>query len=122
MKTGHLRSTLFTVLFAASIAFGLFKQAKTAWRSAAELGAFHAEPGADAAALKERLGPPAVARKPAISYRTDRPAPLGLDGERRYDVQYGFAPYILRPGLAGANCEVLDLEGAALELVCLQAN
>ena len=123
MRTGHLRSTLFTVLFAVSIAFGLFKQAKTAWRSAEEYAAVHAEPGADAAALKEKLARTAgpQAQNMIFSYLTDRPLPKGLDGEHRYDVQYGFAPYVLWPGRAGADCDVLDFQGSDLELSCLEA-
>lgn len=119
MRRPH--ETFFIALFAVSIGFGLFKQAKTVWRSADEFGAARDEPGAAAVRLKERLER-AVGRAAAdgmtFAYRTDRPSPKGYDGHHRYDVQYGFAPYVLWPDRTEADCDLLDFQEADLELSC----
>ncbi len=106
-----------------SIAFGFFKQAKSAWESRSEYAKERVEPGAAFLPLKNELAalkPGADPSSLRLAYQTDRiQAENSRDvSEFWFDAQYAMAPYILSRGIPAPDCAIFDPQNGAPRLDC----
>lgn len=107
-----------------TIFFGLFRQIKVISQSGEEIFDSNEEAGRSAFLLKQEFQKNFLSsrsQKPIISYRTDR---RNEDAERAasefyYDVQYGFAPFLVVPGYKDTNYCLFDYVSEAKLTECL---
>lgn len=108
-----MRRYVIWVLLVLVVGFGLFRQVKVISRSGEEIFDSNEEAGRSAFLLKQEFQKNFLSsrsQKPIISYRTDR---QNEDAKRDasefyYDVQYGFAPFLVVPGHNDTNHCLFD--------------
>ena len=119
-----MRRYVIWVLLTLVVGFGLFRQVKVISQSGEEIFDSNEEAGRSAFFLKQEFQENILSsrsQKPIISYRTDRHNEVAKRdaSEFYYDVQYGFAPFLVIPGHKDTGYCLFDYVSEAKLTECL---